>query len=189
MGEKVWITSDLHFGHNQPFLYEPRGFSSIEEHDKTIIENINNTVMENDTLYILGDLMLNDTEYGMKCLKQIKCQDICVIIGNHDTKTRLEHYSCLPNVWVVGYAEHLKHKKWNLMLSHYPMATTNFDDDKKPFCRVWNLCGHSHTKEVFDPITNSIHCELDTWNNYPVSLDKIIEIIKEKCRCKENHYV
>ena len=50
MEEKVWITSDLHFGHSQPFLYEPRGFNDIEEHDKTIIENINNIVMEDDTL-------------------------------------------------------------------------------------------------------------------------------------------
>ena len=58
----TYITSDLHLGHNQPFVYEPRGFSSIEEHDAAIIENINKVVGENDTLYILGDLMLNDNE-------------------------------------------------------------------------------------------------------------------------------
>ena len=34
---EVYITSDLHFGHNQSFLYEPRGFSSIGEHDRVII--------------------------------------------------------------------------------------------------------------------------------------------------------
>lgn len=36
---KIWFTSDLHFGHNKSFLYEPRGFNSIEEHDATIIKN------------------------------------------------------------------------------------------------------------------------------------------------------
>ena len=38
--DNIYITSDLHFGHQQSFLYEPRGFNSIEEHDKVIIENI-----------------------------------------------------------------------------------------------------------------------------------------------------
>ena len=79
--------------------------------------------------------MLNDTVYGMECLKQIKCQDIRIIIGNHDTNSRIELYKTLPNICVIGYAALIKHKKWNFMLSHYPMATTNFDDDKKPFCR------------------------------------------------------
>lgn len=175
----TYITSDLHFGHNQPFLYEPRGFSSIEEHDKVIIANINEVVNEEDTLYILGDLMLNDTAYGMECLKQIKCQDIRIILGNHDTSARIELYKTLPNVSVADFATLLKYKKWNFMLSHYPMLTTNLDDDKKPFCRVWNCCGHSHTKEVIDPITKSIHCELDAWENYPVNLDVIKELIKE----------
>jgi calcineurin-like phosphoesterase family protein len=175
----IYITSDLHFGHNQPFLYEPRGFSSIEEHDKVIITNINEVVNEEDTLYILGDLMLNDTAYGMECLKQIKCQDIRIILGNHDTSARIELYKTLPNVSVADFATLLKYKKWNFMLSHYPMLTTNLDDDKKPFCRVWNCCGHSHTKEVIDPITKSIHCELDAWGNYPVNLDVIKELVKE----------
>lgn len=175
----IYITSDLHFGHNQPFLYEPRGFSSIEEHDKIIIANINEVVNEEDTLYILGDLMLNDTAYGMECLKQIKCQDIRIILGNHDTSARIELYKTLPNVSVTDFATLLKYKKWNFMLSHYPMLTTNLDDEKKPFCRVWNCCGHSHTKEIIDPITKSIHCELDAWENYPVNLDVIKELIKK----------
>ena len=37
----VWFTSDLHLGHNKPFLYEPRGFKNIQEHDNAIIENWN----------------------------------------------------------------------------------------------------------------------------------------------------
>lgn len=175
---EVYITSDLHFGHNQPFLYEPRGFNSIEEHDKIIIANINETVEEEDTLYILGDLMLNDTAYGMECLKQIKCQDIRIVLGNHDTNSRIELYKTLPNVCIIGYAALIKHKKWNFMLSHYPMLTNNFDDDKKPFCRVWNLCGHSHTKIWADQQTNSIHCELDAWDNRPVNIEHIKEMAK-----------
>ena len=43
MGE-VWFSSDLHLGHQKEFLYVPRGFSSIEEHDEAIIDNINEVV-------------------------------------------------------------------------------------------------------------------------------------------------
>ena len=41
--------------HNRGFLYEPRGFSSIEEHDATIIENWNKIVKHNDCVFLLGD--------------------------------------------------------------------------------------------------------------------------------------
>ena len=33
---KVWITSDLHIGHNREFVYEYRGFASCEEHDAAL---------------------------------------------------------------------------------------------------------------------------------------------------------
>lgn len=35
----IYLTSDLHFGHNKEFLYKPRGFNSIEAHDEQIIKN------------------------------------------------------------------------------------------------------------------------------------------------------
>lgn len=36
---KVWITSDLHIGHNREFVYGYRGFASCEEHDAVLVEN------------------------------------------------------------------------------------------------------------------------------------------------------
>ena len=35
----IYFTSDLHFGDDKGFIYKPRGFNSIEDHDNTIIEN------------------------------------------------------------------------------------------------------------------------------------------------------
>lgn len=31
---KIFLTSDLHFGHQREFLYGPRGFNTIQEHDE-----------------------------------------------------------------------------------------------------------------------------------------------------------
>ena len=53
-----FFTADLHIGHIQPFLWQRRGFSSIEEHDITILKNWNSTVSPNDNVYILGDLCM-----------------------------------------------------------------------------------------------------------------------------------
>lgn len=177
----IYITSDFHFGHQREFLFKPRGFSSIEEHDKQILENINSTVMPEDTLIVLGDLILNDNERGMELLRQIKCETVEVVYGNHDTANRIQLYSALPNFQFLGLAGKLIYKKWTFMLSHYPMATTNLDDKSKPvWARTYSLCGHTHTKELFDPITDSYHCELDAHNNFPVSIDQIIADIKAK---------
>ena len=58
----IYFTSDWHFFHNKFFIYEPRGFSSVEEMNEAIIKNHNKVVKEEDTIYCLGDCMLNDNQ-------------------------------------------------------------------------------------------------------------------------------
>lgn len=58
----IYVTSDTHFCHNKPFIYEDRGFKNIEEMNDTIIENWNKLVKPDDTVIHLGDVMLNDNE-------------------------------------------------------------------------------------------------------------------------------
>ena len=184
---KVWMiyfTSDLHFGHNKNFIWASRGFSSIEEHDRIIIDNINKTVKEEDELYILGDIMLEDNNNGIKKLQQIHCKNIYIILGNHCTDARKNLYDSLPNIQVLGYSYPFKYRKWHFMLSHYPMITSNYDDNSF-YKTVYNLCGHSHIKELFDEKTNSYHVELDAHQNYPVNIDDIIIDIKNYFSKKE----
>ena len=37
----IFLTSDMHFGHNREFIWKARGYSSIEEMNDTIINNWN----------------------------------------------------------------------------------------------------------------------------------------------------
>ena len=39
---KIFITSDLHFFHNQSFIYEPRGFDNVYDMNNAIVKNWNN---------------------------------------------------------------------------------------------------------------------------------------------------
>lgn len=178
----IWITSDLHFGHIKNFLYKPRGFDSIEEHDKEIISRWNKVVAPEDEVYILGDLMLYDNEHGIECLKSLNGKKY-LIYGNHDTDKRIDLY--LENdILCLGYSFPLKYKKYRFYLSHYPTVCSNFDDGVRLKERVINLCGHSHTKDKFsdwDKYRSAIyHCELDAHNCYPVLLKQIIEDMKQK---------
>ena len=49
----IYVTSDLHFGHDREFIFGPRGFKTIQEHDEAIIQNWNSVVTKSDLVYIL----------------------------------------------------------------------------------------------------------------------------------------
>lgn len=178
--ERIWFTSDLHFGHHKEFLWGPRGFNSSKEHDKAIIENWNSVVEPEDTVYILGDLMLEDNEYGINCLQQLK-GNIYIIRGNHDTLTRMELYKQYNWLHPLDFAIELKINKNYFYLSHYPTITANYDDNKPWAKHLINLHGHTHSKEKFyndNPYMYNV--ALDAHNNYPVSLEQILEDVRSK---------
>ena len=182
MEEKIWVTSDLHFGHNKDFLWRPRGFNSIEEHDREVIKRWNEIVNPNDTVYVLGDLMLGNNDAGLHKIEQLM-GNIRIIIGNHDTDTRIEYYlSSLMNVVSVEWGWRLRYKGITFYMSHYPSLTSNYDEDKPLKAKVVNLCGHSHTSDPFANWDKGLifHTELDTNDCRPWLLDDIIIKIKEK---------
>lgn len=178
---KIFLTSDTHFGHSKDFLYSPRGFPSIQEHDEAIIANWNSVVGPDDIVYHLGDVMLGDNEHGMECLRRLN-GNIKIVSGNHDTDARWASYATLPNVDLLGWAYMLKYRKYHFYLSHYPTITSNYDYDKPLGAKVINLCGHSHTTDPFADSDKGLiyHCEMDAHNCYPVLLDNIVEMMKEE---------
>lgn len=88
----IWITSDSHYHHKNickgVSLWEDKGgcrdFNTLEEMDKTIVDNINAVVKEDDELYHLGDWSFGGIENVWNFRKQIKCKNIHLILGNHD---------------------------------------------------------------------------------------------------------
>lgn len=178
----IFITSDTHFGHDREFLYGPRGFASINEHDEEVIRRWNEVVKPEDTVYHLGDVMLGDNAHGLDCLRRLN-GTIKIIRGNHDTDTRWKLYAELPNVELFDWATVIKYKKYQFYLSHHPTFTSNLE--KEPFLRAHlvNLYGHTHQKKNFyNDIPFMCHVGLDSHNCYPVLLDDMIEEAKEEIR-------
>ena len=103
----IWVSSDCHFCHDRDFIFKPRGFDNIFDMNETIIKNWNSLVNYDDTVYLLGDIMLNDNFEGINCLRRLN-GNIKIIFGNHDTDTRKDLYKELYNVEVLGYATLIK---------------------------------------------------------------------------------
>lgn len=180
----IWFSSDLHFGHNRAFIYELRGFSNIYEHDKTIINNWNSIIDINDEVYLLGDVMLGDNNYGLSCLKQLKGK-IHIIRGNHCTDVRMQLYSQCWNVVEITEGQYLKVNGQRFYLCHYPTMTSNLEKSANLKEHTINLFGHTHQKTNFyQGIPFMYHVGLDSHNCKPVSLEEVLsDIGKEAATC------
>lgn len=173
---KIWVTSDLHFCHAQPFVYEWRGFDSVEAMNSSLVRNWNELVADEDECYILGDIMLNDNEGGLELLKALKGK-IHIIIGNHDSDARIELYRQAG--FDVAFGARFRYKKYNFFLSHYPTITDN-DDADKPWSRVYNLHGHTHQFCNFSTFSCMYHVGVDSHCNKPVDMEEILSDIKTR---------
>ena len=63
----IYFTADTHFGHCNVIRFCDRPFASAEEMDEAMIQNWNERVTGNDTVYILGDKFL-ETSDGKRSL-------------------------------------------------------------------------------------------------------------------------
>lgn len=192
---RIFVTSDTHFGHDREFLYIPRGFKSIQEHDEAVIQNWNSVIESDDTVYHLGDVMLGDNEHGMECLKRLN-GNIIIVPGNHDTPTRLKLYKTLPNVKVldmpdfeglVPAAVMFKYKKYNFYASHHPTMTSNLEGAPYLKMHLINLFGHTHqTGKFYQDMPFMFHVGMDSNNCAPVLLDDAIQMMKDEVqKCLE----
>ena len=178
---RVWVTSDLHLGHDKPFIWEARGFDSVQEMNQTIIKNLQKTITKpTDELYICGDVTLG--EINRELLWQIPGR-VHVILGNHDTDARTQVYKDLG--WLVSFGERIKYTdgtqkgQMSFLLTHYPTLTAN-PGDKISQCVV-NISGHTHSLQKWKseyPFIYNVACDAN--DCFPVALSTIVNFMKEK---------
>ena len=154
--------------HNRGFVYEPRGFTSIEDMNEAIVERHNSIVKDDDEVWVLGDLMLNDNIKGLEYISKMKGK-LHIIRGNHDTNTRISLYKTLSNVVEVHDAAYLKYNGYHFYLSHFPCYTGNLEKESLKQMTI-NIHGHTHSKSNFyQDIPFMYHCGVDAHECWPVS--------------------
>ena len=133
----IYFTSDTHFGHHNIIKYCDRPFDNVHTMDQVIIDNINNVVSVDDTLYILGDFCFKGGK-PEQYLSRIVCQDIHLVLGNHDRrsdfKNDLQGFSSVQEVKEVIYCNQ------RIYLSHYPHRSWPASHKGS-----WMLYGHVHS--------------------------------------------
>lgn len=175
---KIYFIADPHLNHDRDFIYKPRGFNSVEEMNEAIIERWNSVVGEDDDVYVLGDFFLGTDENFIKSTILKLHGFIHIIRGNHDTDAKMRIYREGHTCEVVD-AKFLKYKKKMFFLSHYPTLTSDLQTEPKKY--VWNLFGHTHSKDKFylgRPYMYNVAA--DAHNCTPVCIDTIIEDINAK---------
>lgn len=126
---KVLFIADLHFMHKN--MAQSRGFQDEFCHDEYIIDKWNKKVKKKDTIYILGDIsMENKKAYPL--LDRLNGLKI-VVLGNHDNRQNVaELAKHVHNV--VGCVSYKGY--W---LTHIPVHPMEFEYRLKG-----NIHGHIH---------------------------------------------
>lgn len=217
---KTFFISDTHYDHlniirgtSSWASFEPgsshqsvRDFDTQEEHNQQLVDNINKTVGEDDTLYHLGDWSFNGIENIWIFRKQIKCKNVHLILGNHDhhlekpklmkpefqqEAIELGYYNPFNYVDVFTSVSHYKEitiEKQRIVMSHFSMRVWN-----KSHHGSWMLYGHSHgTLPEYNSGLNyykTMDVGVDTNSDFkPYSFEEIKEIMKYRVTLQIDHH-
>lgn len=153
MSGRIYFLGDTHIGHKK--IWEPRGFSSLEEHDDAIADSIFNCCGRDDSLYILGDICFGGADkfhdvmmggllrYRKRHGNHLPQSNerpkfvINVVQGNHD-KSKMLH-QLIDMGWITNYhslREFRSQAGHKVVATHVPIH---------PAClERWAINAHAH---------------------------------------------
>lgn len=210
----VFFCSDPHYHHkslvrgvtNWKDDSPCRNFDTLKEHDDMLVNNINKTVGENDTLFCLGDWAFGAMKKQIVCKKRefrdrIKCKNIHFIIGNHDEAIRKdtdnvrEIFSSVSNYLEVTFIEPytgteqgIKAFKQKVVMMHYPIRSWNWMRHG-----AYHLHGHCHNNlpdyVVKGEVQRTMDVGFDAHSEFkPFSYFEIKEIMDKRKVFTEDHH-
>ena len=161
---RVWVWSDLHFGHKNIIDYSNRPYPNTEIMDEHLIENFNDYVESDDISIWVGDVTFYKEEQSQEIVNRCNGYKI-LIVGNHDFG-----YST-KKLKDMGFDEvHLlmihETEEASMLFTHYPIEID----------RPWiNVHGHEHISAAHTPYRRSnqhinVCCELHEFKPIPFDL-------------------
>lgn len=172
---KILYTSDTHLGHANIIKYSKRPFNDVDHMNSMLINNWNNAVKPNDTVYHLGDFTFGSLETARAYRERLNGR-IHLIWGNHDRDEVRQ-----SNLWESSqpYLE-INDRGSKIVLCHYSFRTWN-----KRHKGSYHLFGHSHaalpmlSNDRLDHHESDVDFSIDVgvdypaWNYSPVTFDVI----------------
>ena len=190
-GQKLWFTSDTHYNHANicsatTKWVDPvtcREFKTLEHMNAVIVGNINEVVGQDDILFHLGDWSFGGFEQIEIFRKQIVCQNVHIITGNHDHHIENNKDNCQSLFSSVNKYLNLI-VKWNVntpfmgeqrfALMHFPIAS--WDNMARG---AIHLHGHVHfEKNKRIGSGKMMDVGVDGNELYPINMNEVLKLMK-----------
>lgn len=141
--QRVFFTSDTHFGHKKILQYVNRPWKTIKEHDEALIERWNSVVTENDLVFHLGDFAFATNGQWKELIRRLNGKKY-LIYGNHDL-TRWPGDKTMSLFDGTAMQLILKIDNRFVVLNHFPfLAIPGVYSNKRD--KSWiQLYGHVHS--------------------------------------------
>ena len=174
-----YFTSDTHFCHTGIITKSRTQFSSIDDMNRLILNNINAKLSRKDTLYIVGDMFFGSSAPVKEIMAEIKPK-IILIKGNHDKDWLKKLSSDEKDLLFSGIHDTLGLKKYGyeIHLSHYPLLAWN---RSHYFGTSFSICGHIHGRrdstaaaQLFPLVKCQFNCGVDINNFEPVNFEELV---------------
>ena len=149
-GERVWMTSDLHFGHSNIIGYCGRPFRD-DRHQTDVLLQLMRKIPDDEFVVIVGDVCMGNYQAGVEIVKQLPGRKI-LVAGNHDLtkdgKCRLADEGIFEAVVPFLFWQGMQDT--SVLVSHYPVA----EYFPMPVAKLINYHGHLHqwVKESTDAV-------------------------------------
>ena len=144
---------------------------TVDRMNSEMLNNTNETVMPQDTLYILGDFAWVKTAERAKYFRDaINCRNVILIWGNHDNRQLLKGL-------FQGYHDILDTKidTQHIVMCHYALQVWN-----RSHYGSYHIFGHTHDKLKSKLGTLSVDVGVDGWNFTPVAFEQIVDVMSKK---------
>ena len=176
--QKIWFTSDHHFGHSRIIQYSDRPFKNVDEMDCKLVDNWNSLVSPDDFVFHLGDFTFGGVSAWENYRNRLN-GDIFLIRGNHDRVQdgQIKHlFKGVENYLEINVRDSEHSSGWQqIVLCHYAFRVWN-----RSHYGSYHLYGHSHGNLPDDPCSLSFDVGVDCHDYKPISYSGVKKIMEKK---------
>lgn len=140
--DRLFFTSDTHFGHSNIIKFCSRPFKDVHEMNEVMVRNWNEVVKPGDTVFHLGDFAFGGSQLWSNMLDKLN-GDIHLVLGNHDMKNLRQGY--MSRFKSVSHQQVLRVGDRFVYLNHYPFLCYG-GTYRNPKQVVYQLFGHVHSR-------------------------------------------
>jgi len=167
--DKILLTADLHFGHEEVRSACKRPWANVDKMDKGLLSRMRSVVGPRDLLIVVGDLTMagpTRADYVEQIIGKMPGTKV-LVFGNHD---RFKPQWYLDRGFSLAATALVL--PGGVLVVHDPAAATVWPKDRPV------LCGHVH--DLFRTLGNVVNVGVDVWDWAPITLNNAVGLAAER---------